>query len=153
MSALANTLYNISINILIIIPVMLLFGILPNVWMAVYPLLLLPLLIIGIGMGLILSVIGVIARDIVGIVNQSLSVLFFITPVIYVKDQIDSPFLKKIISLNPLTYLIELPRSLVTLGSSPYWLEYSVISFISLIFMCACVWIFYTLHDLVAERL
>jgi lipopolysaccharide transport system permease protein len=153
MSALANTLYNISINIVIIIPVMLLFGVLPNLWMPVYPLLLLPLLIIGIGMGLILSVLGVIARDILGIVNQALAVLMFMTPVIFVTDQINNPLLKKIITLNPLTYLIELPRSMVTLGSSPYWLEYSLISLFSLIFLCLSVWIFYTLHDLVAERL
>lgn len=153
MSGLANTLYNIIINLIVTIPVMFLFGVTPKLWIFAYPLLLLPLLIIGIGLGLILSVLSVIAKDVTGIMAQGLSFLMYMTPVIYVKDQINNAFMQKVISLNPLTYLIELPRSLITVGQSPYWLEYGLIFMASLIFFCFCVWVFYTLHDLVAERL
>lgn len=153
MSGLANTFYNMLINIILIVLIMLLFGVTPKLWIFAYPLLLLPLLIVGIGMGLVLSVINVIAKDISNVVTQVLAVLMYLTPVIYVKDQIKNGLLQKVITLNPLTYLVELPRSLITVGHSLYWLQYGLIVLLSVLFFCFSVWVFYTLHDLVAERL
>jgi lipopolysaccharide transport system permease protein len=153
MSGLANTIYNILINIIVTIPIMFLFGVTPSFWIFAYPLLLAPLLIIGIGMGLILSVLSVIAKDVTGIVTQAVAILMYLTPVIYAKGQINNALLQRFITLNPLTYLVELPRSLITAGQSTYWLEYGIVSLFSFIFFCLCVWVFYTLHDLVAERL
>jgi len=63
-----------------------------------------------IAVSLFLSVQHIIFRDLDHIIDLILQVLFWITPVLYKIDRFESGFIKSIIQINPLTYLLEFFR-------------------------------------------
>ena len=69
------------------------------------PLCLLPILAIAIGGGLGLSAVGVFVRDVGPLVAIGLSVLFFLTPIVYSLEQVPERF-RWLLNLNPLTPMI-----------------------------------------------
>jgi len=99
---------------------------------------LIPLMLIGISVGVFFSLIEVVFNDIFLIVNQGMNVLMFLTPVVYTKN-VDSEFLQTVIKYNPLSYLIDIPRNLLVgegVGDlTGYWIAtgIAVVSFIAVI--------------------
>ncbi len=152
-SSLATTLYGVLVGMASMGLVFLLYGKPPTWWFAAYPLLVLPLLVFGACVGLVLSVVGSIARDLTPMVSQGLNIVMFVTPVIYVADSITSPLARTIIAWNPLTYLVDVPRSLVCLGTSPHLETYLWVSLGAFAASLVLLRVFYLLQDLVAERL
>lgn len=152
-SSLSNVIYGLLINCITLGVIMLISGFKPSIWILFYPFLSFPLLIVGTSIGLILSVTGAIAKDLGKIVNQVFTVLMYATPVIYVVNQIEQPLVRKLIILNPLTYLIDVPRSLSCLGETGFWVQYCWASLGAILLFITSIQIFYLLQDLVAERL
>jgi len=152
-SSLSNVIYALLINCITLLVVMAIMGFMPSFWVVLYPLLALPLIIFGTGIGLILSVSSAIAKDLTKIVVQVFNVLMYATPVIYVIDKIEQPLVRKMIVCNPLTYLIDAPRALVCLGDTGYWAQYGWVSLGVAVFFIGSIRIFYLLQDLIAERL
>jgi lipopolysaccharide transport system permease protein len=99
---------------------------------------LIPLMLTGISIGVFFSLIEVVFNDIFLIVNQGMTVLMFLTPVVYSKN-VESEFLQTVIKYNPLSYLIDLPRNLLIGGDvgdlTGYWIAtaVAVVSFIAVI--------------------
>jgi ABC-type polysaccharide/polyol phosphate export permease len=85
------------------------------------PIALMILLVFGIGISLIVSISTVFYRDLQYILVIGMQGLFYLTPVIYIKDTLPDA-LAFLISLNPITSLIEIfrmplsPRVLPTLS-------------------------------------
>jgi lipopolysaccharide transport system permease protein len=73
---------------------------------------LLPLVFLGISMGLIFAVIKVVSVDLIVLFDNAIEVLKFLTPVVYT-TAIASDLIQEIIRWNPLTYLIDFPRVLL----------------------------------------
>jgi len=152
-SSLANTIYSILIGMVTMLIIFLIYGFIPSMWFFAYPLLALPMLTLGTAMGLVLSVVGSIAKDLTQIINQGLTLVMYATPVIYVTSQIENPFVRKVIELNPLTYLIDVPRSLICSGRAEHVAQYLWISLGVLTASLIALRVFYLIQDLVAERL
>ena len=51
-----------------------------------FPLLILPMTVTGVGIGLAVSVVGIIAKDISPLVGQFFTLVMFLTPVIFVAE-------------------------------------------------------------------
>jgi lipopolysaccharide transport system permease protein len=152
-SAFANIAYAMLVNLVLIALFMVIFGV-PFVWQSLaFPILTLPLVLVGCGIGLAVSVIGIVARDVTRLVTQFFMLLMFLTPVIFVVDSIGSPLLRRLIMANPLTYLVDLPRAILTGQPSPYWFQYEATSVICVVVFFVGVKIFDLVQDLVAERL
>lgn len=152
-SSLANTMYGILIGMITMGIVFTLYKFIPSVWYVAYPLLAMPLLLLGVGMGIVLSVMGSIAKDLTQIVSQGLALAMYATPVIYVTSQIGNVFVRKVIELNPLTYLIDVPRSLICSGQSEHVVQYLWVSLGVFVLFLIALRVFYLIQDLVAERL
>jgi lipopolysaccharide transport system permease protein len=73
---------------------------------------LLPLIFLGIGLGLVFAVIKVVAVDFIVLFDNAIEVLKFLTPVVYT-TAVASDLIQQIIRWNPLTYLIDYPRVLL----------------------------------------
>lgn len=152
-SALANIAYGALVNIVLILFFMLLSRV-PFGWGALaFPFLGLPLIILGTGIGLAISVVGIVAKDVTKLVNQFFGLVMFFTPVFYVADQIPNRVLHRLIMLDPLTYLVEVPRDILIGQPVPYWPQYLATSAGCLLVFLAGIKVFDLVQDLVAERL
>lgn len=152
-SSLANFFYSIFINMITLVVLFLLMGITPSWWIIFYPLLVLPMILLGTALGLILAVLGSIARDLTPLVTQVLTLFMYITPVIYLRSTIKNKLINTLMNWNPLTYFIDVPRSLICVGHAENIKIFLLMFLGTFIFVIIGLRIFYLLEDLVAERL
>lgn len=152
-SSLAGITYSILISMVTMSVVLLVVGVKPTWWLLAYPLLVLPMVLLGTAIGLVLSVLGTIAKDLTPLITQALSLVMYVTPVIYLHSTIQNPVVKSIIVWNPVSYLVDVPRSLVCLGKADNIDIYFWVSFATVVLITVGLRIFYLLEDLVAERL
>lgn len=152
-SSLASIAYGIGVSMVTMAIVFLISGMTPSPWFLIYPLLVLPMVLLGTAIGLVLSVLGTIARDLTTFASQALGLVMYITPVIFVRSSIYQPFVEALIRWNPITYLVDVPRSLICLGHSDNTGVYVAVSAGTLILVIVGLRVFYLLEDLVAERL
>lgn len=152
-SSLAGLLYGIVISMVTMAVVFLFMGVTPSWWFLAYPLLILPIVLLGTAAGLVLSVLGPIARDLVPLATQALAFVMYVTPVIYVQSSIQNPFVKTLIEWNPITYLVDVPRSLICLGQTENMDTFLWAGIGTVVLITIGLRVFYLLEDLVAERL
>ena len=152
LTGLAGVIYNYIVGVIMLLLIFLVYRISPSPWMLIYPLVSLPILAIGVGVGLILAVVGTVARDITPIAVSILGLLMYATPVVFNSD-LSNPVLRPIIAANPLTYLIDTPRSLVTSGIIPSPLGFLLASLMAASILILGIHAFYLAQDKVAERL
>ncbi len=138
----------LSINIIVLLAMGVRFG-----WSSLYFIpALIPLMLLGVAIGVFFSLIEVVFNDIYLVVNQGLGVLMFLTPVVYTAE-VDSEFLQSIIKLNPLTYLISVPRDLLLGDTVSMWEGYWISAgFAFLIFVLVIHFFFNSVYKIV-ERI
>jgi lipopolysaccharide transport system permease protein len=151
-TGLATLSYNLLVNLVVLVLLLFAFRLTPSIWSVLYPLTVLPIIMLGVGLGLILSVVGAVARDVTGMFSTLINLVMYITPVIYTA-QFANPYLQNAVRWNPLTYLVDTPRSLFVLGKIPDPAGYTL----SILFSIAILWMgihaFYLIKDKVTERL
>jgi lipopolysaccharide transport system permease protein len=90
-------------------------------WTMIFaPLVLLPLMILSLGFGWILSSLGVFVRDIGQIIGVLTSALMFLSPVFYPVSALPES-VQPWLHLNPLTFIIEQTRDVLIWGRIPDW--------------------------------
>jgi lipopolysaccharide transport system permease protein len=152
LTGMGNFAFGVATNLVVLLGIMVYVGFPPS-WLAIlFPLLIVPLVALGVGLGLILAIIGVLARDMTTLATAALNLLMLVTPVVYV-GKVDSPVLQRMMEYNPLTYLIDVPRTLVMTGLLPHPLAYAVASALAIAMLILGVYAFYLIQDKVAERL
>ncbi len=108
-------LINFIIPFLINIIVLLFYGVSFS-WISIlFPLTLLPLLALGLSLGVFVALLRVVAVDLARIMDRLLQFTMFITPVIYA-PKVTMPILAQIVDYNPLTYLLGFSRQLLISG-------------------------------------
>lgn len=119
-SSLGTALFHAGIGLIILIAVNLVAsGAL--LWTILFlPIVIVPLLLLTLGLSWLLASLGVFIRDINYTVGLVVQVLFFLTPIFYAVESIPPPF-RSVISLNPLTPIIENIRRVVLWGIMPDW--------------------------------
>jgi len=146
---LANFLITFILNLFII----LLFGVVPDWKILLFPLLIIPMIFLGTGLGLFLSVISVVATDLSNIFGIFMSFVFYITPIIYVQDTIQSTFLRTLIELNPLTYIVVGVRDIILYGEMQHPIRFLIVGVISFLFFMLSWRLFYVSEEKVIEKL
>lgn len=152
LAGMANLLYGILTNTLVLLLILVMTGFTPSPWLGLYPILMLPLVVLGMGIGLLLATIGAVARDITTMVTTALGLVMYLTPVIY-EANFQHPVLRAIVTYNPLTYLIQVPRDLVLHGGAENWLGFSLACLFASVVLILGVHSFYLIQDKVVERL
>jgi lipopolysaccharide transport system permease protein len=117
-----------------------------------FPVSVLPLVLLGTGIGLIVSVFAVVVHDITKAVTTLLGLLMFATPVIYASN-VPHDWLQRVIWWNPLTYLVGGARDLLLEGRINHVSSYAgAVAFALGLFFLA--WrLFFLSEQKVAERL
>ncbi len=91
---------------------------LPHWTVILYPVILLPLILMTAGISWIFSAIGVYFRDVGHIIGALLLPLMFLTPIFYPTSTLPAE-LKSLIELNPLAQVIENARMVLYWGKTP----------------------------------
>jgi len=138
------------IQILIVIFLFMFYGITPSLTTLWLPLFLLPVLLLTIGLGFILSLINGIMRDIGNMLSVFVTFMMFLTPVLYAKPAAGA--LATITKYNPLYYLISIPRDIVLTGKTDELKGFFISGALSVIVFFVCIIIFHLTETRVAER-
>lgn len=107
-AALFHTLIGVAV---LLIALVLMTGSIPATALAL-PLVMVPLLLLSLGLGWILSSLGVYVRDVAQTVGIATTVIMFLSPVFYSVNALPEGY-RKILMLNPLTFIIEQARATV----------------------------------------
>jgi len=113
----------------------------PNQTALYFPVILLSFFPILLGIGWLLSAVGVIIRDISQITLLFSHSLLFLTPIFYSKESAP-PVLQNLLMLNPLTYSVEQFRFVLFFGQMPGWAGLTVYFLFSLFFAWASLKVF-----------
>lgn len=102
-------------------------------WAALVPLVFLAVLPVLLGFAWLLSALGVFIRDIGHFMAPALTMLMFLSPVLYPASALPKQF-AALLWLNPLTVPIENIRYLLLLGRAPDWSSLGVYAACGLVF-------------------
>lgn len=146
-----KTVFNSSIKILIIALALVVFQINPGINILFGLLMILFIIFVGYSIGLLLTPFGMLYKDIGKIIPMALSFAMYTTPVVY--QDVKISYLRDLVSLNPLTPIINTTRNLLTGGAwdQPFYLL--------AIFVASCLlmligWIFYRISiPIIVERM
>lgn len=145
---LANFIIAFSVNIV----VLLFFGVIPSWKIIFFPIVALPLLFLGVGIGLVVSVFAIVAPEIQKVVDLAMGLLIWITPVIY-SPKFNNEFIQSVIYWNPLTHLIGAVRDLIVKGTINNPNEFLLSSLLSLVVIMISWRIFFVTEDKIVEKI
>jgi lipopolysaccharide transport system permease protein len=143
---------NYMITFIFNLGVLILFGVELQVYVLIFPILMLPLLFLGSGIGLIIGVVSIVALDIGKIFSRLLGLALYITPVIYSSETSDET-LNTIIKYNPLTYIIGGVRDLIVYGEYEHMDIFLIIGLATFAFFLMALRLFYVSEEQVIEKM
>lgn len=95
-----------------------------------FPLLLLPLTLLTIGISWLLASLGVYLRDVAQVVGIVITICMFLTPIFYPLSAIPEAY-RGILYFNPLTLIVEQARDLLIFGKGMAWKQYGLLTLLS----------------------
>ncbi len=107
---------NLAAGLLVMEVVLAYYGIFPTWKIITFPLTLIPLIVMGAGIGLLASVYSVVLPDSKKWLDYGMQLLMFVTPVIY-SPRVENELIREIVGWNPLSYLLDWSRSSLTGGA------------------------------------
>lgn len=122
--AIGSALFHLVIGWLIWLAFHLLIRGVPPATSLLFPLVVLPLLLLTLGVGWALAALGVYLRDIVNVMPVIAAVLLFVSPVFYPLETLAPPF-RDFVMLSPLTLPIVMARDVLLWGRLPSAAEYA----------------------------
>lgn len=136
LSAIGAAFFDFIMASIVIIPLFVIFKIMPTI-LIVYLFVLIPsLLIFTAGVVMFLSAINVLFRDVKFVIPLLLQVWFYLTPIIYSQNQIPEKY-QIYFLLNPLTSQIESFRKILVLNEAPNLIHLSYSILFSLVIFIA----------------
>lgn len=149
-ASVGQSIVSFLLQFLLVIFLFVYYGIMPKIEILLIPIMIIPILLLTLGFGFILSLLNAIARDVGNALSVFLTFLLFVTPVLYAKPKIG--ILSIISYYNPLYYLISVPRDLILTASVPISKGFFISSAFSLIVFVMCLIIFHLTETRVVER-
>ncbi|NTW34071.1 MAG: ABC transporter permease [Bacteroidetes bacterium] len=143
---------NFMITFVLTIIVLLFFGVVPSWQIILFPILIIPLMLLGSAIGLFTTIISVVATDIQKAITFFIGLLMYVTPVIY-SSKVENVLLQKIIKWNPLTYLIGAVRDSMIYGKIEHLDRFFIASALSLVIFLIAWRFFYVSEQKVIEKM
>jgi len=107
----ANFIVAFALNLILLA----VFGIAPSWKIVLLPLVVLPMLLFGSGIGLVISMFSVVSNDFKRMADILLALAMWLVPIVY-SSTIDVPWLRTVNDWNPLTHLVCSARDIVLYG-------------------------------------
>ncbi len=149
---LLQQLANFLITFLLNMIVLLIFGVVPSWMTLLFPILIIPMCLVGASIGLITSVITVVAPDIKKGVSFVMGFLMYITPIIY-SPKAKDPLLQEVIKWNPLTYLVGGVRDSIIYGHIEHLDRFLIAAGLAVVLFLFTWRLFYVSEEKVIEKM
>jgi lipopolysaccharide transport system permease protein len=151
-ASLTGLFYGQVLNFVVLGVILLVFGVTPSWGALLLPIMIVPVIILGVGIGLVLAVTGAVVRDLTGVVTTVLGLMMYITPAVYVPT-LQNRWLRAAVTYNPLTYLVDEPRNVFFHGSVKHPEAFALAVLISVLVLVGGIRAFYLIEEHVAEQL
>ncbi len=145
-----QSLVSFVIQILLAVILFAIYRAAPSPLILLLPILVIPIVLLTIGLGLILSLLNGVMRDIGNVISLLLTFLMFLTPVLYAKPE--TGILMYVTIFNPLYYLVSVPRDLVLNGAIYEPSGFLISSTISFLIFIICLLVFHLTETRICER-
>jgi ABC-type polysaccharide/polyol phosphate export permease len=156
MTVLSNLVHFVlGLPILVLVIILLGKSISITFWVLCLPLAILLQLLFTLGFSMMVSALTVHFKDLKDILNNLLTLWFFGTPIIYPfgADVVqNSPWAKTILSLNPMTHIVEFYQYIFFFGKLPHWKKIPITFLIGTGFLIVGYLIFDKLRDTYVEE-
>jgi ABC-type polysaccharide/polyol phosphate export permease len=140
---------------------LLMFGIRPHAVLVFLPLLLVLQFLLTTGLALALAALNVHLRDVEQILTNALTLLFFLSPILYpvstvpttlhVTDALSVP-LRPLYFLNPIAGLVQSYQNIFFFGREPHWIHLGTVTICAVVALLGGWQIFDRLRDSLAEE-
>ena len=149
-AACAQALVPLIVHIILLGALFTYYRVMPHMEALLFPIAVIPLLFLTLGLGLILSILNGIFRDTGNILSMAITFLMFLTPVLYTRPT--TGILMTITKYNPLYYLVSAPRALISRGIIGEWEGFIIASIASGVIFFVCLVVFHLAETRVTER-
>jgi len=123
----------------------------PNIAALFIPLVIIPIILLTLGIGFILSLLNGIMRDVGNVLSVLMTFIMFLTPILYAKPA--DGILAHITKYNPLYYLVGAPKDLVLIGKIVELEGFLISSAVSVLVFIVCLIVFHLTETRVTERI
>ncbi|MCK4568780.1 MAG: ABC transporter permease [Bacteroidales bacterium] len=151
-SSILTSLIGFIVNISVLICLLIIMGLPPTWRLIYYPLFILNLMILSLGVSLILSTIHVYLKDISQLWELVLLLMFWINPIFFAKQKIFNMF-PALLYANPLAGIIINSRDVLIYGKEPDWLLVGYNFFYASIILAVGLWSFNKFFHKAIEKL
>lgn len=148
-SSIAQSIFEFLIKFVLIVIFFFIFRFIPSWEIIFFPLAIIPVLILTLGLSLVLSLVNGVLRDTANVVSLLTTFLMFLTPVLYPIST--EKFL--IFKLNPLSPLITAPRDLIVYGYIKEPVDFFVASVLSVLLFFISWRLFHLVETKIPERI
>jgi len=143
---------NFGIPLLLSVFVLLIFNVKLSWTLLLFPFALIPLMLLGTALGLFFSVLKIVALDLSNFFDNALDILKYVTPIVFATS-VNNSTLQLVMKYNPLTYLVNFPRSLLLNQGFPDLDIYLICSFFTFIFLLMAYRFFSISSPVVFEKI
>jgi lipopolysaccharide transport system permease protein len=150
-AAMGQVIFDFLVRVVLLAIVMVVFQVPPKWTVVFFPFTLLPLLMFAVGLGLFLSPVNVLFRDVANMVSLATTFLMFVTPVVY-----PAPYkglLATLMVVNPLAGLVTASRDVVFTGYLTDAVGFTWASALAVIFFLFAWRVFHLVEPRMAERM
>ena len=149
-AAFAQSLVAFAVQWLLAMVLCAVYGVTPSAWIFLLPVLLLPLAWTPLGLGFVMASLNGIMRDVGNTLGVLLTFFMFLTPVLYPRPA--GGLLAKITAVNPLYYMVSVPRELALTGHTSEWVGFWVSAAVGAVVFFICIYGFHLAETRVTER-
>ena len=150
-AALGQALVETLVRSVLLVIVFALYRLVPAWTIVLFPLSLVPLLLLTLGLGFLLSLLNALLRDVPNIVTLATTFLLFLTPVLYPSPP--SGLFSTIAEYNPLAALVTASRDLVVTGYLTQPTRFAWAGALSLLVFVVSWRVFHLTETRIAERI
>lgn len=150
-SSVTSCLVNFLISCIIILLFVVFSGVGISIYLVFLPIVVIIQYVLCLGIAFILSAIEIYVKDVEHIINFIISMLFYVTPILYTPDYVPSN-MKFILKLNPMAYIIDAYHSVFYYKSMPNLFELGIVFVFSLFVLLIGYHIFQKLQRKFAEE-
>jgi len=151
LAAVAQAIVPFLMQLILLLILSIWYGYVPELTLLLLPVLVIPIGLLTLGLGFMLSLLNGVLRDTGNAVAILLTFLLFATPVLYAKPA--AGILARVSIVNPLYYLVAVPRDIILSGGFAGLRGFLVASVFAALTLSLCVVLFHLTETRVTERI